>query len=215
VPLEIRPARPDEHGPLGELTASTYLAEGLSDEDYAAKLRDVASRAAEADVLVAVLDGQLAGGVTVVTHGGSYAEGQPAGVAVIRALVVAPFARGKGAGDALVQACIAKAREDGCSLLRLSTQDIMTAAQALYVRHGFVRTPEDDWRPTPELLLRTYALVLRYCGHCGEPGTHPDCERTLALEPPRYCTACKRRMVVQVHPTGWSARCVEHGTITG
>ena len=22
------------------------------------------------------------------------------------------------------------------------------------------------------------------------------------------------RMVVQVHPTGWSARCVEHGTVT-
>ena len=24
---------------------------------------------------------------------------------------------------------------------------------------------------------------------------------------------CGRRMVVQVTPTGWSARCVEHGTI--
>ena len=53
-----------------------------------------------------------------------------------------------------------------------------------------------------------------WCGLCGEPGSHPDCELKLALEPPRYCTQCKRRMVVQVHPTGWDARCVEHGTLT-
>ena len=77
-------------------------------------------------------------------------------------------------------------------------------------------------------MLLTYALPLTYCGHCGEPlmkdcgepqmkdsGEHPDCERRLELEPPRYCTQCRRRMVVQVHPTGWSARCVEHGIVTG
>ena len=53
-----------------------------------------------------------------------------------------------------------------------------------------------------------------YCGRCGEPagaGDHGGCERALALEPPRYCAACRRRMVVQVLPTGWRARCVEHG----
>lgn len=60
----------------------------------------------------------------------------------------------------------------------------------------------------------TSAEDLRWCGLCGEPGTHPDCDLRLGLEPPRYCTHCKRRMVVQVHPTGWSARCVEHGTLT-
>ena len=53
-----------------------------------------------------------------------------------------------------------------------------------------------------------------YCGLCGEPGSHPEHERALALEPPRYCSRCRRRMVVQVHPTGWSAKCVEHGTVT-
>lgn len=56
------------------------------------------------------------------------------------------------------------------------------------------------------------------CGHCGEPlatGAHPRCERMLALEPPRFCTGCGRRMKVQVHPRGWSATCVEHGTLVG
>jgi len=56
-----------------------------------------------------------------------------------------------------------------------------------------------------------------YCGHCGLPleaVDHQKCERQLALEPPRFCTACARRMKVQVHPRGWSAECVEHGLIS-
>ncbi|EHR60168.1 biotin synthase auxiliary protein BsaP [Saccharomonospora cyanea] len=54
-----------------------------------------------------------------------------------------------------------------------------------------------------------------YCVHCGgllsAPG-HEACRtpRT-ALEPPRYCSECGRRMVVQVTPSGWSARCSRHG----
>ena len=31
--------------------------------------------------------------------------------------------------------------------------------------------------------------------------------RRAALEPPRYCAQCRRRMVVQVTPLGWTARC--------
>jgi len=57
-----------------------------------------------------------------------------------------------------------------------------------------------------------------YCGLCGTQmagGSHADCARRLELEPPRYCPQCDRRMVVQVTPDGWSARCVEHGTRTG
>jgi hypothetical protein len=57
-----------------------------------------------------------------------------------------------------------------------------------------------------------------YCCQCGEPiadRDHTGCERRLALEPPRFCGHCRRRMKVQVTPRGWSATCVEHGTLTG
>jgi len=37
--------------------------------------------------------------------------------------------------------------------------------------------------------------------------------RARELEPPRFCPACRRRMVVQVTPAGWSASCVEHGSV--
>jgi hypothetical protein len=35
----------------------------------------------------------------------------------------------------------------------------------------------------------------------------------LGLEPPRFCAACGRRMVVQVRPDGWWAKCSRHGTV--
>lgn len=35
----------------------------------------------------------------------------------------------------------------------------------------------------------------------------------LGLEPPRYCAYCARRMIVQVSPNGWNARCSRHGEL--
>ncbi|MGI5994379.1 hypothetical protein [Saccharomonospora viridis] len=54
-----------------------------------------------------------------------------------------------------------------------------------------------------------------YCVHCGQALSsreHDKCRtpRT-AFEPPRYCSVCARRMVVQVTPSGWTARCSRHG----
>jgi hypothetical protein len=43
-----------------------------------------------------------------------------------------------------------------------------------------------------------------YCDRCGDPaaaGDHTACAAARALEPPRYCPACRRRM--------------EHGEISG
>ena len=57
-----------------------------------------------------------------------------------------------------------------------------------------------------------------FCGHCGRPleaSDHATCEVRLAMEPPRFCADCGRRMKVQVTPRGWSGTCVEHGLRTG
>jgi len=35
----------------------------------------------------------------------------------------------------------------------------------------------------------------------------------LGLEPPRFCAECGRRMVVQVRPDGWWAKCSRHGVV--
>jgi len=62
---------------------------------------------------------------------------------------------------------------------------------------------------------RLVTHAVSYCDRCGEPGVHEACVAARALEPPRYCARCRRRMVVQVTPGGWTARCVEHGELSG
>lgn len=45
---------------------------------------------------------------------------------------------------------------------------------------------------------------------------HSDAEpltARLGLEPPRFCAACGRRMIVQVRPDGWWAQCSRHGRV--
>lgn len=35
----------------------------------------------------------------------------------------------------------------------------------------------------------------------------------LGLEPPRFCADCGRRMIVQIRPDGWWAKCSRHGLV--
>ena len=216
----MREVLPDEQAAVADLTAAVYRGEGYSSADYEPSLRDVASRVASATVLVAVDSGPgagdaLLGAVTVATRGGDWAELSSAGEAVIRMLVVSAAGRGRGTGATLVRACLERAAADGCQIVRLSSQLDMQAAHRLYERVGFTRTPSFDWQPVPGLQLITYALpLLPFCDQCGEDQSgegHARCRRARELEPPRYCPHCRRRMVVQVHPTGWTARCSEHG----
>ncbi|MFE2418330.1 GNAT family N-acetyltransferase [Streptomyces hokutonensis] len=165
--IAIRQVAPAEYDTLGEITAQAYLQDGLLDfgesDWYLGELRDVAKRAAAAEVLVALDGEQVLGGVTFVPSGGPMADLATAGEAEIRMLAVARAARGRGAGEALVRACVERARAtDGCVRVILSTQRTMHAAHRIYERLGFTRTPERDWNPIPELddiTLLTYELT--------------------------------------------------------
>jgi ribosomal protein S18 acetylase RimI-like enzyme len=112
--LLIRPVTPAEYDTLAEITAQAYLQDGLLDfgesDEYLGELKDVAKRAAAAEVLVAVEKGRLLGGVTFVPSGGPMADIAGPGEAEIRMLAVAQGARGRGAGEALVRACVDRAR---------------------------------------------------------------------------------------------------------
>jgi ribosomal protein S18 acetylase RimI-like enzyme len=57
---------------------------------------------------------------------------------VIRMLVVAPPARGKGLGRRLTEACILRAHRDGAPLIALHTTPVMEVALAMYQRLGFL-----------------------------------------------------------------------------
>src|SRR5262245_19292166 len=112
--VEIREARPEEYAAIGELTVEAYRGAGETEEAYYAELRDVATRASEVPVLVALDDaGGVLGAVTYVPGPGPWHEGEFGDAASFRMLAVSADARGRGVGQALVEACIERARAAG------------------------------------------------------------------------------------------------------
>jgi ribosomal protein S18 acetylase RimI-like enzyme len=161
--ITLRPILPPEFAALGDLTVAAYRAVpgGSTSAGYEETLRDVAARAGEAEVLVAVdADGTLLGGITYVPGPGAYAEFHGADEAGIRMLAVAPAAQGRGVGTRLMTDCIERATAAGKARIVLHTTASMTAAQALYGSLGFERTPDRDLRPSPRTHLLAYVLEL-------------------------------------------------------
>lgn len=160
----LRDALPAEYEEIGAITLAAYRTDGLisDDSEYVDELTDAARRAAEAELIAAVDSdtGTVIGSVTFCLPGSMFAERAQPGEAEFRMLAVAPAARGRGAGEALVRECMRRAKQRGCTRLVLLTRPEMRAAHTIYARLGFRRTPERDWWPRPELQLRAYVLDL-------------------------------------------------------
>lgn len=153
----IRAARVDEYAAVGQLVVDVYRSIIPDLDDYADELRDVAGRvAAGVLVWVAEEDGAVAGTVSHVRGPGPYAEYDDPHAAGIRMLAVLPAFQGRGIGEALVRACLDQAVVDGRERVYLHTTQWMDSAQRLYRRIGFVRAPELDWLPVPEVALTAY-----------------------------------------------------------
>jgi len=158
--LDIRAATPDDYPAIAELTVEAYQAGGHLDGEagYRTVLADVAGRAAEGDVLVAVDGRDVLGSVLLVRTGSAYSEIAGPGEVEFRMLAVSPKAQGRGIGERLVQACLDRARAGGATWVVISARDFIQAALRLYARMGFVRIPERDWSPAPGISL----VALRY-----------------------------------------------------
>ena len=166
--VQVREAREDELDEIGALTAEVY--EEYVGSEYLAVLRDARSRwQAPATTILVALDGgtdglpgrQLLGAVVYAGPGSPWrdvAEGEAE--AEFRMLAVLESARGRGVGEALVRACLQRARSEGRTRMVLSTTSELEAAQRLYARLGFVRAEQRDWAPRPELTLLAYEMEL-------------------------------------------------------
>jgi predicted N-acetyltransferase YhbS len=151
--MEIRVARPDDYAAIGELTVDAYSAINphAMRGDYDEELRDVSRRAKDCVVFVAVDDGEVIGSVTYVPGPGTpMSEFDDADAAGIRMLAVAVRRQGAGAGRALTDACIARARGDGRRKIVLHSTELMKVARAMYERLGFRRAVDRDaWFSDP------------------------------------------------------------------
>ncbi|MFG2445552.1 GNAT family N-acetyltransferase [Nocardia fluminea] len=161
--LLIRPAHPDEYDAVAALTVEVYVGDGYvaDGDDYVRELADVPHRAVEAEVLVAVHEGEVVGSLTVAKPGTPYAEIAQPGELEFRMLAVSKRARGLGVGSALVRAVIDEARSGDFEAVALTTMFSMVDAHRLYERLGFVGVPERDWATHDGLQLLVMRLALR------------------------------------------------------
>ncbi len=105
--------------------------------------------------------GQVVGAVLLCPPGSAFAQHlRGADSPEVRLLAVAPHARGRGLAVALMNECIARARDRRATALTLHTMEAMQAARRLYARMGFVRAPELDFVPRDSFVAEGYRLDL-------------------------------------------------------
>src|SRR5512134_1449228 len=128
--LNLRGPEPGDHGWALERHAAVYSAErgwGAAFEAYCGQVivdflrRDDSERER---CWIAELDGVRCGSI--------YCTRRTEDVAQVRLLLVEPWARGAGAGAALVDACVAFARGAGYSQIMLFTNSSLASARRIY-----------------------------------------------------------------------------------
>lgn len=163
--LTIRRIRPEEYVAVGEMIVNSYSHDGYLtnpdgnfDDRYATFLRNSAERDAQGELWLAVEAEQILGCVTWCPVGSPYRElATNDQQGEFRSLAVDPAARGHGAGRALVEFCLDRARSDGLDEVVLSSLPEMLPAHRLYASVGFARRPEADWSPIPGVNLWAFA----------------------------------------------------------
>lgn len=162
----LRDARTEELDKVAAILKAAYLQyEKFMPADawqfYQADIMDVRGRMAESELIVAEVNGELAGSVTLYLKGrNSVAGNWPAGWASGRLLGVDPVFRGKGIGRALMDECIRRCRKLGIKTLGLHTAPIMEVAKGMYERMGFQPVPEFDHHPMTGVVIMAYKLDL-------------------------------------------------------
>jgi GNAT superfamily N-acetyltransferase len=170
--LRIRDARSADRGAIEAVTLAAY-------EQYAALmpahwegyrqniLATLAAAKPDAQI-VAEEEGRIVG--TVLLYPAGSVMARPGGGSItlaepeVRLLAVAPAARGRGVGAALMNECVSRARQSGAAALTLHTTDIMQSAMRLYERLGFRRAPGLDIQPAPGVIIKGYRLDLETLG---------------------------------------------------
>ena len=160
-------ARPNERDAIAALTLRAYgeyaaIMDPHAWDALASAVRTALRSNERIERIVAEDDGQIVGSVLLfppTIQAYAFSE-ERAAAPELRLLAVAPEARGKGVGEALVHECIRRAKALGAHELGLHTSRSMRSAMRLYERMGFVRAPERDFHPPGAEIVEGYRLPL-------------------------------------------------------
>ena len=169
--VHVRDARSEELDQVALLMRDAYQEYRASFpaelwEGYLRDIMDVRSRIGISNLIVAEHGrpeegGRVVGAVTFYPDASqSERESLPTGWAGLRLLAVPPEARGMGIGRVLMDECIRRSRRLGVPTLGLHTTEMMSVARGMYERMGFVRVPEFDFHPAPQVVVMAYRLDL-------------------------------------------------------
>jgi ribosomal protein S18 acetylase RimI-like enzyme len=102
-----------------------------------ASIGRMATLAENGEIILAERDDKIVGAAAYIPPGRPKPSCFEVGWPIIRMLVVDPGHRGSGAGRALTEECLRRARRDGAPVIALHTSPFMTVALAMYARMGF------------------------------------------------------------------------------
>jgi ribosomal protein S18 acetylase RimI-like enzyme len=153
--LVVRPAKEGDASEIAYLWTDVFVREqGIARPPWSES--DVREAAATGDLFVAEHQERVIGAVALVPHGAGLASITRAQESQVLWLAVEQSARRSGVAVALMEKCAAYARHRGDAAIVLWTRSSMGAAQSLYERLGYVRTPARDSVPGrgPQLTYR-------------------------------------------------------------
>lgn len=162
--LNIRDAQAGDQAAIRAVTLEAYQEYAAfmqtNWEIYRQNIEATLADVKPAEQIVAEQAGTIVGTVLLIPAGTQVTppNSEPVRLAwpEIRLLAVPPAMRGHGIGRALIDECLRRARHSGAGAITLHTTDMMQAAMSMYERMGFVRTPETDFHPGPEITVKAY-----------------------------------------------------------
>ncbi len=160
--VTIRRVGEDDYDATGRLLVDVYLSEGWGVTAQRDRLLDTRGAAEEGLLLIAVDQASDVVGTVLLSafhRPGVHVAVQ--GEVELRRLAVVAGWRGAGIGSSLVAAAVDASVERGFEAVTVWPRPAMEAAQRLYERRGFARTPERDFPlPRDEGTAITYRLAL-------------------------------------------------------
>jgi predicted N-acetyltransferase YhbS len=165
--IRLRDARPGDEPAIRALTLAAYAeyAQIMAPSAWEGLRQAILGgleQAGTATRIVAERGGELIGSVMLFppAPAGRAGAGGRMVWPELRLLAVAPAERGRGVGEALVDACLERARAAGVPALGLYSSDSLRAAIRMYQRKGFERVPEYDFQPPGAELIMAFRRVL-------------------------------------------------------